>query len=272
MSDRQTLSPKHPTILSFSGPDAVRFLNGQVTQDVSALGEQALPACVTDAKGRLQYYVKLFAGQDKDALWITCPQERSDGLRERLERYLIADDVEVDDLTNQWACVHASDHDASSAFSRKSLGCFGDGFDCWWRAQDLPQIESIDESQAESLRIAARIPVWGKELTEGMLPPEAGLDKNSISYQKGCYIGQEVLSRIKTAGKLNRRLAAFTITGDTSDGDMLILDSKEVGHLTSSSPLQALGYLKKSGFDGSVFSITDGEGDTKGTAAILGWV
>jgi folate-binding Fe-S cluster repair protein YgfZ len=111
-----------------------------------------------------------------------------------------------------------------------------------------------------------------------MLPPDAGLDKTAISYHKGCYIGQEVLSRIKSAGKLNRRLAAFCVHGTASAGNHLNFESREVGHLTSCSypaefnaPYEALGFLKKQGFEHTEFQLTDSTGKTTGTASFVGW-
>ncbi|MFC7336751.1 YgfZ/GcvT domain-containing protein [Haloferula chungangensis] len=279
MSDSLNLPAQRPCILSFSGPDAVRFLNGQITQDVSRMSSQALTACVTDAKGRLQYFIKVFAGPDDSSIWVSCPMDESEGLRERLERYLIADDVEIEDLSGQWVTQHASRPMTSSTFVRDSKGCFGDGFDCWWDATTAPEIDSLDENQAERLRISQRIPRWGHELTAGILPPEAGLDKTSISYHKGCYIGQEVLSRLKSAGKLNRRLAAFEIEGNAAPGASLTLESGEVGQLTSCAPpnpadsrIGALGYLKKKGFDQREFQVTDSSGHVTGLATFSGWV
>lgn len=278
MSESLNLPAEHPCILSFSGPDAIRFLNGQITQDVSQLSKQALTACVTDAKGRLQFFIKVSAGPGDSSIWVTCPKDQSDGLRERLERYLIADDVEVEDLSDQWTLVHSSQPNASSHFVRTAKGCFDQGFDCWWKAEERLQFDSIDNNQADRMRIAERIPTWGHELSEGILPPEAGLDKTSISYHKGCYIGQEVLSRIKTAGKLNRRLAAFEIKGTASPGDSLSLNSKEVGQLTSCATPQtegstfgALGYLKKQGFDHVEFQVSDPSGNPAGIATFVGW-
>lgn len=265
------LAPESPTILSMSGPDAIRFLNGQITQDVAHLEDNSLPACVTDAKGRLQYYVKVFAGSEEGSLWLTCPKDQAAGLRDRLERYLIADDLEIADLTDQWACIHSSEPELSSAFVRSARGCFGNGFDCWWKTEHLPQLEAIDQAQAKRLRISARMPAWGQELSEGMLPPDAGLDKSAVSYHKGCYIGQEVLSRIKSAGKLNRRLAAFEITGDPHEGDHLLLDSKAVGHLTSLVTGEALGFLKKQGFGETDFTLADSTGNPTGTAKFSAW-
>src|SRR5690606_15370293 len=120
---------------------------------------------------------------------------------------------------------------------------------------------------AETLRIRHRVPAWGKELVPGILPPEAGLDRNAISYHKGCYIGQEVLSRIKSAGKVNRRLFALTVPAGTRPGDIL-----PGGEVTSVSPEVeengrhlALGYLGKAAFSLDQIAL-----ESRGYAEVLG--
>jgi tRNA-modifying protein YgfZ len=149
-----------------------------------------------------------------------------------------------------------------------------DGFDLWLPAGSLPDLEIVTEGEAETRRIRARLPKWGAELTPGMLPPEAGLDKTSICYHKGCYIGQEVLSRLKTAGKLNRRLAALLVEPDTEPGSALELDGKTAGKLTSIAPWPnesglhgALGYIEKSAFEAGELSIPG-----HGSVRVLGFV
>lgn len=94
----------------------------------------------------------------------------------------------------------------------------------------------------ERERIEKGIPKWGAELKEGMLPPEAGLDVTDISYKKGCYIGQEVISRIKSAGKVNRRLVKLSAgaTGELKDAE-----GKICGEVTSANAGVALGYIKR---------------------------
>lgn len=255
------LAPARRCLLSFRGPDAERYLNGQLTQDVRDPGEHALASCVTDAKGRLQAFVHVFRGPD-GALWIEAPAEQEEELEQRLTRYLIADDVEVGSLSSSWELVHAIDGWGSplppGAFLRDSRRIHDHGTDLWLPAGTTAGIEVVSEAEAETRRITARIPAWGRELTAGMLPPEAGLDRSAISYHKGCYIGQEVLSRIKTAGKLNRRLAALRVDPGCAAGDRLGETGapREAGVLTSVAPWPdesgthaALGYLDKSAFD-----------------------
>lgn len=72
--------------------------------------------------------------------------------------------------------------------------------------QRPPAVDEVSAADAECIRIAMGIPAWGRELLAGMLPPEAGIEALAISYDKGCYVGQEVISRIRRAGKVNRKL------------------------------------------------------------------
>jgi folate-binding protein YgfZ len=253
----------HRALFLFRGPDAVRYLNGQVTQDVRNLADTALPACVTDAKGRLQAFVHVFRGPD-DTIWVEAPADLEDELEARLGRYLIADDAEMENISANWTLHHLVDITAPpSGLALRANRIGSEGFDLWLPVSETSPFDPLPEAETEARRIAARIPAWGKELTPGMLPPEAGLDRNAISYQKGCYIGQEVLSRIKTAGKVNRRLTAFLAEEGTEPATpLLTAEGKPAGQLTSVSPLpdpstlryHALGYLEKSAFGAGEFS------------------
>ena len=209
-----------PGALEFSGPDAVRFLNGQITQDVrKVMGTGlVLPSCVTDAKGRLQFRVWIAEGCG--GVLVICREGMTEALEARLTRYLIADDVEVRDVSDKFR-----------------IGDFN--------------IPEMDEAE----RIAKGIPKWGAELKEGMLPPEAGLDATDISYHKGCYIGQEVISRIKSAGKVNRRLTKFVFETEAKTGEITDAEGKPCGEVTSAHGHLGLGYLKRSVEPDSALSV-----------------
>jgi folate-binding protein YgfZ len=192
------VTPISPALLEFRGPDAVRFLNGQLTQDVRRVvgGKISLPSCVTDAKGKLQFRVTITEADD-GALWITGPTGSAEALEARLTRYLIADDVEVADLTGRYVLVHfigAVPDPLPGVMVRESNRYGVSGTD-WWVPSglnmDLPQHALMTEEELETLRIESGVPTWGRELVEGVLPPEALLDATDISYNKGCYIGQE---------------------------------------------------------------------------------
>ncbi|MEO5712958.1 MAG: hypothetical protein ABIT37_05680 [Luteolibacter sp.] len=249
-----------PALLEFRGPDAVRFLNGQLTQDVRRVagGVISLPSCVTDAKGRLQFRVTLT--EHEGALWVAGLADWAEALEARLTRYLIADDVEVVELTGKFSLVHFTGvvSAAPAGVVARETERFGIAGTDWWIPADsgieLPvEFPLLEGDALEALRISNGVPAWGRELTEGVLPPEARLDETDISYHKGCYIGQEVISRIKSAGKVNRRLTPFSIAADVLavPGPLVDAEGAAAGELTSVSPetdgntRAALGYVKR---------------------------
>jgi folate-binding protein YgfZ len=183
-----------------------------------------------------------------------------DELEGRLTRYLIADDVEVSVLTGKWSLVHFTGTPSpapAGVVVRESARFNRAGTDWWIPAGieiGMPEgFPLLEGDSLEAFRITNGIPAWGRELIEGMLPPEAGLDATDISYRKGCYIGQEVISRIKSAGKVNRRLVCMALNPAISTEGLMLVDAAgaPAGQLTSISPLAAngvraaLGYVKR---------------------------
>jgi folate-binding protein YgfZ len=248
-------------LLVCRGPDAVRFLNGQLTQDLRRVTgtEISLPSCVTDAKGRLQFRVTVMEANDGE-LWVAGPPDPSADLFARLTRYLIADDVEIAESPETYLLVHFTGPippPPQGVLARRSNRFGIPGTDWWFpssQAVDFPDdITLLEGDELEALRITNSIPAWGRELTEGLLPPEALLEATDISYQKGCYIGQEVISRIKSAGKVNKRLTRFWIDAGIplAVGPLENAQGGLAGEITSVSPLavgkgrHALGFVKR---------------------------
>ena len=77
---------------------------------------------------------------------------------------------------------------------------------------------TISAEALEVLRIEAAVPKWGVDMDENTIPNEAGLEARAISYDKGCYIGQETIARIKTYGHVNRRLVQIAMDGTECSG------------------------------------------------------
>ena len=117
----------------------------------------------------------------------------------------------------------------------------------------------LNEDALESLRILLGVPLWGAELDENTLPAEAGIEDRAVSFAKGCYIGQEVVSRVRSVGHVNRQLCGLRAQ-DASPlyaGMRLVLPDeaggKEVGRITSAAPsaghggaaFVALGYVRR---------------------------
>jgi folate-binding protein YgfZ len=254
--------------LRVTGGDAFRFLNGQITNNLartSATG--AIQASVLTAKGKL--CAQVFLSKENDGTFLL---DADAALREdlpvRLDRYIIADDVQIEDVTDNFSIFHflAESPPTFSSSMRTIAGRrFGTaGWDVWSpveqaseiRRQSAEDFDLCDEACAEVRRIEQGIPGWGHELTGEIIPIEANLEESSIDYGKGCYIGQEVVSRMKMSGQRNKSLCGLvSLSGASlqpgtrlaSKGD----PEKDVGWITSatkSARLEkeiALGYVKR---------------------------
>jgi folate-binding protein YgfZ len=201
-----------------SGADRVRYLNGQVTNDVRTVSPtKTLYACVTDVKGRACGDVFIHA--TADALLLDADADLRETLGMRLERYIVSDDAELTDVTEECQLWHVFGPDLPAGVACERFGV--PGVDVW-----LPSGESfaspkteLDAEETETLRILQKVPRWGHELTNETFPPEAGLEEKAMSFTKGCYIGQEMLSRIKTTGKMPRVMTPFESETAVSVGD-----------------------------------------------------
>jgi len=244
-----------------SGADRVRYLNGQVTNDVrTARADAALHACVTNVKGRIEG--DIFIHTHDDSLILDAPEGLRESLGARLEKYIIADDAVLEDITDEWQLWHWMDTEQGAGGKElEGRGVkaerFGlPGYDLWLPAsQDSNLSQALSAEDAETFRIIQKVPVWPNELNGDVFPPEAGLGNTAMSYTKGCYIGQEVLSRIKTTGKMPRELVAWEVVGETTSGIAtgvaLRLADREIGLITSvaqhpvSRRLAGLGFIRQ---------------------------
>ncbi|MDJ0757723.1 MAG: hypothetical protein QNJ45_29585 [Ardenticatenaceae bacterium] len=109
----------------------------------------------------------------------------------------------------------------------------------------------IDEGEFEALRIAAGLPRLGHELTQDYIPLEAGL-WDDVSFNKGCYIGQEIIARMESRGKLAKRLVALESSQSLTAGSEIQANGKTVGSITSAAGEIGLGYVKTAALDGDL--------------------
>jgi len=243
-----------------AGPDAARYLNGQLTNDVALVRDgRTLPACITNAKGKMEAEV-VVAPWGADDFLIDAPAELADFLPLRLEKYLIADDcqiIDADPLAAHFFLPGGETGLVVPAGSRTvSAWRFGvPGTDLLVPdGGGIPDLPALSEAELEDARIRQGAPRWGAELGGDTLPPEAMLDHTHISYTKGCYIGQETISRLKSVGRTTRLLRQITATGGLRP-DMELFpvrdatdDARPLGRITSatSDGTVALGYLRRS--------------------------
>ena len=243
--------------LRVTGSDRLRFLNGQVTNDVRKASESAaIEACVLSAKGRMNGHV--FLSAERDCFLADADPDLRHALIARLERYVIADDVQIEDVTDRLSIFHVLSPTAPAlgdGWRLVSAHRFTEsGWDVWIDAalhdvvarQLSSAFRFFDAASAEVFRVEEGVPRWGRELTEEIIPIEANLEVRAIDYEKGCYIGQEVISRIKMSGQTNKRLCGLVsfrgaplLTGMklAATGEK----SKEAGWITSATRSERLG-------------------------------
>ena len=256
------LSPR--TVLRLSGPDRFRFLSGQVTQDVSLATEtEAAYTCILNARGQLDAvcHIRVHEG----SYLIDAALELRGHLMERLDRYIIADDVELSDESDAWAVTHLINLPdvPTGTLGWRTKRLSEQGIDIFSHAgTSLEGIEASSVSHYEGLRTLHGIPRWGHELHFGQMPQEAGLEDDTISYAKGCYIGQEVISRMKRAGKVSRYLTKFFVPPGVSPPCSIYSAGVEAGEITTvtdflrgDSGRLALGYRRRRFMEIDSFSL-----------------
>ena len=265
--------------LRVTGRDCVRFLNGQITNDIRKATETAAAeACVLNAKGKMEAHLYLHARGD--SFIIDADPTLASVLQTRLERYVIADDVQIEDVTSQFSLFHIIGGAVPNVVSQGriiSANRLDDsGTDIWCEAHQcnemvrelIRQFRYCDNGCAEQLRIERGIPRWGRELTPEIIPVEANLEQRCIDYEKGCYIGQETISRMKMSGQRNKQLCGLV----SKRGGHLVPETrllagqepKDAGWITSVTQSGgreiALGYVKR-GFNsvGTNLEATSGD-------------
>jgi folate-binding protein YgfZ len=255
------------TKVRVTGNDRLRFLNGQVTNDVmKATSSCAITACVLNVKGRIDAHV--FLSPTEDAIFIDSDPELREKLPSRLERYVIADDVQIEDVGSRWSIFHILSPAAPSLPENcrivSATRFRQPGWDIWVEGREHDRIFDdlsaalafYDDADAEVFRMEQGIPRWGRELTEETNPIEANLEESCVDYRKGCYIGQEVISRMKMSGQRNKKLCGLVSVHDAPmERGMKLFrmgeEKKETGWITSAARSKrlakevALGYIKR---------------------------
>jgi folate-binding protein YgfZ len=239
------------TRLRVTGEDRVSFLQGQCTNDIKrlAVGESCYAAFL-NAKGKMRGEGHIICLPGEFLL------EANLGLAASLEKFIITEDVSIEDVSTtmgEWLVLGEAGVNlpANAVTFRHPLGL--------GVLSEIPLTATVDEEMLEVIRIEAAVPKWGADMDETTIPNEAGLEASAINYEKGCYIGQETIARIKTYGHVNRRLVQIVIGSQAgtpvppapSHGDKIYASDRDVGQVTSAvfssrlgKPL-ALGYVRR---------------------------
>lgn len=217
--------------LHVTGADALSFLQGQLTQDLrSSATRAAAYGLLLSQKGKVLADVFALREADDD-VWLVSFSMEAQALRERLEAYVVADDVVIEDVTAGWRGIVFGGREAGARLPdlppvgefAKVAGGFlfcgrrGGGVSWEWVAPPgaVPpaDAEEIPAVRLERLRVASGIARVPQDIGPGDLPNEGGLEAVAVSYTKGCYLGQEVMARLKAMGTVRRRLVRVQAAG-----------------------------------------------------------
>ena len=232
--------PGPRTLLRLTGADRLRFLNGQVTQDIKKLPPgHAVRSAITSSKGRLE--ADLHIAATPDSLLIETDFSLRESIRSRIEKFIVADDVTLEDISSSYTLAHFPALSSPPTDTPKDAICFlcsrfrEPGLDLWIPTTSTWRPNCSPISDWEPLRISRGLPLWGVDVGPDTLPPEAGFESDAISSTKGCYIGQEVMSRLRSVGHVNRHLCVLgaTDTAPKRMGECTTLEGLVAGKMSS---------------------------------------
>jgi folate-binding protein YgfZ len=290
----------HRGKLLVRGKDAARFLHGMVTNEIKALepGHGAY-AFFVNVHGQIQADCNILR-IDADSFWIDCLRSCTSTIQQTLEKYIIMEDVEVLDLAAQLACI-AIEGPCSLEVLRSAIGFepphmlplehlevpdlgvrvarttrSGEfGYWLWGSANQLAEAwqsglragrslgaRPVGHLASDICRIEAGVPRYGTEITDKTLPQETG-QLHAISYTKGCYLGQEIVERVRSRGQVHRKLVGLLFEGkhEVAPGAELraVGGDSVVGTLTSAAysfglrRTIALGMVRRESADAGTF-------------------
>lgn len=269
-------------MLKFSGETRLDLIHRMSTNQVNGLqsGEGAATILTTDI-ARIIDRIILYVSSD--AVYCLTSENNADNIARYLMRFVFFnDDFQIEDLSaetavfavygpqararlvaagfpdedlplHHWRQMSFAD---TTTYLHRTDPIHGDGYfvmcqqsdkeAVWQRLVDAG-LEVADEPAFDYLRITAGLPRFGRELTQEYIPLEANL-WDDISFSKGCYIGQEIIARMDSRGKLAKQLTKLTAAEQLEPGAELLAGGKKVGTLTSAAAgldeFAALGYVK----------------------------
>jgi glycine cleavage system T protein len=277
--------------IRLTGSDRISWLQGMVSNDVKKLASgSGMHAAVLDVNGKILADLRVLALEESFILLMR--EFLKQKVIAQLNRYLVADDVEIEDSSERYGMISVQGPHALHLLTAiaprqdapidmhshrllrvaereiraiRATHTGEEGFDLLMSVGDLaPVVAEIERAGAtlgvrwiglvaeEILRVEAGLPRYGTDMDEDNLLLETGLDQ-AVSFQKGCYLGQEVIERVRSRGHVNRKLVGIVLAGESPArrGDKIFSRENEIGRITSSlfSPRMkraiALGYAHR---------------------------
>jgi len=273
--------------LLISGKDRVRWLNGMITNNIRDLAAgHGVYGFILTPQGHNQG--DLVAYNRGDYLLLTTDREQAPKISSLLQRYIIMDKVEIEEISDKLVSLGVAGPKAGETLARagidvaqlaagevtdpvwremgisvaRNLHPLMDGYEIWLAPENLEKLwDALVSSGArpagsdalEMYRIARGVPRYGVDLRERDLPQETG-QQHALNFSKGCYIGQEIVERIRARGNVHRTFTGFEVQGNAPQpGTKVRVNDKDIGEITSAARVPfpsgertiALGYLRR---------------------------
>ncbi|MDF1663118.1 MAG: glycine cleavage T C-terminal barrel domain-containing protein [Planctomycetota bacterium] len=296
-----------------TGPDTKTYLHKMTSNDIEAIKDGAgQHGLYLTAQGKILSELHVYQTDGK-TLYLQVPNASSAMVLQRFDMFVLNNDVTLENLASTRVLLsvqgpksdeilkslggtlgetplsHTSwDLDGASCVLIRRVRFGGKGFDLVIPKDQAAQVaetvkKAVEEhgggvvgsEGAEVLRVSAAVPAFGKEINDEILPQEAYLEQTAISFDKGCYPGQETVAKIKYRGRVNRHLVKFEIDGETVPEERPVVekDGKKVGLLTSAiqvpeSKIVGLGYVKNTVDLGSEVDVLYGDNAIKARVSV----
>jgi len=273
--------------LALTGGDRMRWLNGMVTNNIRDLATgRGVYAFLLNPQGHI--LGDMYAYNRGESVVIDTDQSQLDKLAAIFDRYIIMDDVEVANLSDRLHTIGIAGPKAAEVLRNTGFefpplqplqfteviwknapitivrgdhpGV--DWYELWAAPEQVAALHStltqagakpVGSAALDLLRIAAGIPRYGEDIRERDLPQETSQDR-SLHFSKGCYVGQEIVERIRSRGAVHRKFAGFEVEGPLpTPGAKVQFEGKDIGEITSVASLPvkggdrhvAIGYIRR---------------------------
>lgn len=270
--------------LQISGKDRTRWLNGMITNNIRDLGQgRGVYAFILTPQGHNQG--DLTAYNRGEYLLATTDRDQVAKVTTVLQKYIIMDKVEIEDISEKLVSVGIAGPKAAETLRKMGIDVSQlelsevvdavwqeigmsvvrnshpqiDGYEIWlapdnverlWDALVTAGATPVGSDALEMYRIARGVPRYGIDLRERDLPQETG-QEHALNFSKGCYIGQEIVERIRARGNVHRTFIGFDVAGEPPQpGTKVRANEKDMGEITSATRLPtgrsiAVGYLRR---------------------------
>ncbi len=269
--------------VSITGGDRVRWLNGMVTNNIRDLADgHGVYAFLLNPQGHI--LGDLYAYNRGHCITVDTDRSQVEKVLATFDHYIIMDDVEVKNLSDALTALGIAGPTAHSVLQKAGIqfpelqplqlhdiqcdcdcGCLtctivrgdsaaGESYEIWlapehvrplWKALVAAGAPPVGFEALELHRIVSGVPLYGVDIRERDLPQETE-QARALNFNKGCYIGQEIVERIRSRGTVHRKFTGFVLKGaaQIAAGAKIVTAEKEVGEVTSVADLEIAGEAK----------------------------